>query len=153
MNFYKDSVMQRLILFFVTGDGYTYSCENHVPFIYESKQKALSDLEDLLLEALEKEQELQKLRLSHGEIYRKLAGKIQACKKEKELEVLRQQLRAHQEQFPGYPVYEEINFGGAILQLDYFFEKNEDGIFLNMPQIYTMDEFWAEAETRMTQKI
>jgi len=46
--------MEHLVFTYHGGDGYTYSYTDHIPFEYESKEKALSDFFDIAYEALEK---------------------------------------------------------------------------------------------------
>ena len=36
--------MEKLVLSFTGGDGYTYCCDENLPFLYESKEKAEYDL-------------------------------------------------------------------------------------------------------------
>ena len=46
--------MEHLVFTYHGGDGYTYSYTDHIPFEYESKEKALSDFFDIAYKALEK---------------------------------------------------------------------------------------------------
>lgn len=43
----------RLILEYENSDGYTFSCTNTIPVVYESAEKFLVDLMDLALKAIE----------------------------------------------------------------------------------------------------
>ena len=36
-------------MYFEAGDGYTYSCMNHIPFEYDSLEQAYIDFEQLVL--------------------------------------------------------------------------------------------------------
>lgn len=40
--------MERLVMCFTVGDGCTYSCDETIPFEYESAEAAIVDFEDLI---------------------------------------------------------------------------------------------------------
>lgn len=145
--------MERLILEYTEGDGCTYSCTNTLPIVYESKDKAISDLETALLTHQISIEERNKV-LQHNEKkiekYRTSVLQFNGKKgKEKELEKVteefRQALSENREIFNS--ISDEFKFGGQSLYYSHFFENEGDGKqAIYMPNIYTLDEFFSDVE-------
>lgn len=152
--------MQRLILEFTSGDGYTFSCENTLPLVYENKEQALFDLELLLIEYQEWSEthrqaglKLEDIRNDAGNHLRKVKEQVERNKKnEKELE---KALTEWQNAFAQCAAHSQVSkeretfiFGGQKLHYESFFYYAEDSrkMVLSMPEIMTLEEFFAEVE-------
>jgi hypothetical protein len=142
--------MERLIIEYSEGDGYTYSCTNTFPLLYESKEKAISDLESLLLQYQIDQEVLLKERDNYYKKLQALSDSITNLKskkgKEKELEkVANDFLEFQQNNRDKFSLLEQkFTFGGQELYYDHFFERDGGEKILIMPSIYTLDEFFKD---------
>lgn len=141
--------MERLILEYVHGDGFTYSCTNTVPIVYSSKEDALADLENILLSHQIAEEAFRKELESHStqidEVRQKLI-KLEGKKgKEKEIKKALDEFKDIQEGYCNIREFiaSEFKFGGNIFQYSHFFYTDSDGRQqIDAPNIYTLDEFF-----------
>jgi hypothetical protein len=143
--------MERLIVEYSESDGFTYSCTNTLPIIYESKEKAISDFETLLLQhQINLEDKQKKIEKSEEELarIRKVIFKLnENPEKEKELKKANaefmQAFKKDREISDSFP--NEFKFGGQNFYYSNFFERNDEGKeYLSLPQIYTLDEFFSD---------
>ncbi len=143
--------MQRLMMEYSVGDGYTFSCENTLPFIYENKEKAIDDLETFVLEYLVQKNKVKNdvaaLQLIGNALVVKLKKAQNNKQNSKPLDDLREawaqnfQLQNEAQK----QIKDEILFGGQTIYLSHF--VSDDGKEnIEMPIIYTLDEFYAAVE-------
>ena len=126
----------RLIVQYVEGDGCTYSCENSIPFEYESAEKLLLDLEELASSTIRHDAS----RITAWATFQeKWARKPIADSK---FQQWRKDYDAVSEQFPLSSDGRTIVSGSSTLFIEHFIE---DGKFYP-PNIYTVDEWFAAAD-------
>ncbi len=141
--------MERLIIEYSEGDGYTYSCTNTFPLLYENKEKAISDLESLLLQYQIDQEVLSKERETYFKKLQALSNSITHLKskkgKEKELEKAANDFLEFKKNNERLTTSEDtFTFGGQELYYDHFFERDGGEQTLIMPSIYTLDEFFKD---------
>lgn len=152
-------IMERLILEYTVGDGYTYSAENTVPIIYKDKQSAIDDFTLLLLEHIDA-LEIHRVQSEHlysqqSKLHKKMLNVQRHPKKDKQQEEITQQFyEAHK----AYVEHQKklattFMFGGTELQYSDFLyradDETKDKVF--EPRICTLDEFYFYAEQNMNQ--
>ena len=141
--------MERLILQYPVGDGYTWSADITVPVFFESKEA----FELYLLEAIEeyakKMQATVAARADMEEAIKPVRQQLQAIgkKKHSRKEALEQQyaelLRKRAEMENPESV---LQIGSHELNLGEFVEMRSDGEYrAHVPTVYTLDEFFAQA--------
>lgn len=146
--------MERLIMQYVTGDGFEYSYQHTLPFVYDNKPKAIAALKGILQEHLKIETELKNhLALNEEKQHQlwktlnklkpnKLSYKAeQVCAKLKELQLESANLKNAANHL--------IQFGGQTLDCLDFMETTPDGnLIMVEPNILTLDEFYSKVEQK-----
>lgn len=142
--------MQRLILMIEQGDGYTYGYQEAFPIVYRSKEEFLIALEDKLIETqaeLEKQQKVinskqEEIRLLIAYNKRKDAKGIGYSEKLAPLMVENGQLCVKLSETTYFML------GGQRLNMS-FFGYSEENKSWQMPEILTLDEYFAEVENNV----
>lgn len=149
--------MERIIFEQTVGDGYTYSCTNTYPMLYESKELAISDFELLMLVAQEKQIDVNaKIELLQGTLdtlrtkmqhqnarHPPKTGQLTLAASTLQLEFFKtlEQITALSNE-----IKDEFVFGGVSLRFSDFF----DGVLgspIRMPTFFTVDEFFETVES------
>lgn len=161
--------MERLIIEYTVGDGYTYSAEVTQPISYSSKQEAIDDFELLILsriDALEKIQnskEKDKLFQSYSkslESLKNISSNKRLSDKDKDIKSksLLEQISKDREAIDTIDKFVksqyEIEFGGQSLDLSNFIYINENTkkYQYTLPNLYSLDEFFFHVEKNVTDK-
>lgn len=158
--------MERLIMEFSVGDGYTYSADVTYPIVYSSKEEALHDFELMLIEKIDTLSVLNKERESYYEEndnIRKQLQKISSDKrmsdkdKEKKNQVLYQSFTDLRNQKIS-PLEEKIkeaetlSIGGQSFDLYHFVYKKESNgeLDYSLPNILTLNEYFSSIENNLS---
>lgn len=158
--------MERLIMEFSVGDGYTYSADVTYPIVYSSKEEALHDFEIMLIEKIDTLSSLHKERESYYEendTIRTQLQKISSDKrmsdkdKEKKTQALYQSFTELRIQKIS-PLEEKIkevetiSFGGQSFELHNFvYTKESNGqIDYSLPNIFTLNEYFSSIENNLS---
>lgn len=143
--------MERLIMEYSVGDGYTYSCTNTIPILHSSKEDAISELETLILTMMEKQAKIHKEIAKLQDEQRIALEKLQKQKQSDRLVVtdsgINKEFLSYHEKINS--LWKEINdqfvFGGQTLYYSNFIADGQKGE-IQMPEFYTLDEFYANIE-------
>lgn len=144
-------IMQRLILEYSIGDEYTYSAECTFPLVYEDKARAINDLELLIIEYLDNKEKndkaIKKLQSLGTNILKKINA--QQNKKSKEITKLCKDYKenALQQNEIIAQLKDDFVFGGQTFYFQNFISS--DGKNIQMPNIFTIDEFFANVEKKL----
>jgi hypothetical protein len=159
--------MERLIMEFSIGDGYTYSADITYPILYSSKEEAIYDFELMIQEKIEKLSDLDKEREKLYKEYQKIKDSINSIqsnkrmsKKEQEKNLQKLMKEANQLfKMQIYPLDEKIKevknieFGGQILKLeDFVYLKEDEKLKYILPTLYTLNEYFEKVEENLSQK-
>ena len=161
--------MERLIIEYSVGDGYTYSAEVTQPLVYSSKQDAIDDFELLLLsriDVLEKiQQSKEKDNLYHSysknlESLRNISSNKRLSEKDKEIKSksLLEKISKDRENMDVLENFiksqYDIEFGGQSFDLSNFIYINENTkkYQYSLPNLYSLDEFFSHVEKNLTDK-
>lgn len=152
--------MERFIIEYTVGDGYTWSAEFKQPIIYSSKQDILDDLELIILEHFDNYIQQQQIMLKLEEKRNVILKELQALKdknkpdtdkieaKYKEFMNMAQKMKEQRESFS-----EEFDFGGATFSYSDFYYKDDSGkMHVYMPTVYTLDELFAPVEAKLQEQ-
>lgn len=154
--------MERLIMEFTVGDGFTYSSEVTYPIVYESKDKALHDFEILLIEKIDILYNLNEDLYEYEEQSCSLLKKLQKISADKRLNekdkdkrrlAISQEFK-HLQHNKITPLEKQIKdtetflFGGQSFSLGQFVyirdtDKHTDYC---LPNIHTLDEYYSHIE-------
>lgn len=159
--------MERLIMEFTVGDGYTYSAETTYPIVYCSKEEAVTDFELMLMETIQilsyLHQERDKLHKKDTSMLNKMRS-ISSDKRMSEKDKQKNSL-AMSEQWKDFrenhvkplddkiTALQTINFGGQQFELGDFIYTKEgtDELDYIMPNIMTLDDFYSTPEHNLSQ--
>lgn len=138
--------MERLLVQQDVGDGFTYSSVYTYPILYESKDKALFDLELLLNEYCEL---IKTHSIAMDVVNKKIAKLHMQLKKVKVIDkdmtekllALYTESRTLSSELPV-----SFNFGGQDLEYSSFFTSAITVIDLAMPRISSLNEYFDEVE-------
>lgn len=152
--------LQRLIIEYAIGDGYTYSATMTCPFIYKNKQEAIDDLTLILLDYPEKIKEFKE---ENSLLFEASQTSLKALntfinkdkKNNKNLDNLKKDAENKQqlylEQQKTKPSF--FDFGGITLEYDYFLYQDDKSNFnIVLPEIFTLDEYYYEVENKVKQQ-
>lgn len=159
--------MQRLIMEFTIGDGYTYSAESTYPILYSSKEDAVTDFELMLIESIQiltyLEKERDKLYEKNTTMLEKMRS-ITSDKRMSEKDKQKNSLALSQEwkdfrENELKPVDDKISalqiieFGGQTFKLsDFVYHREHDNQpDYVLPNIMTLDDFYANVENNLSQ--
>lgn len=154
--------MERLIIEYTVGDGYTYSAEVTQPISYSSKQEAIDDFELLILsriDALEKDKLFQSYSKSL-ESLKNISSNKRLSDKDKDIKSksLLEQISKDREAIDTIDKFVksqyEIEFGGQSLDFSNFIYINENTkkYQYTLPNLYSLDEFFFHVEKNVTDK-
>ncbi len=151
--------MERLLVAVENTDGFTFSVTEHVPVVFSSKEEFLITLEDKIKEAQANIKQHQKIYDAESE---KIEKKLQKNRQAKNLgEKDREKLNSEILEMMGKnrELEEQItqmhNFtlGGYNFAISDFVSRSSDyedkTEYLNLPNVYTLDEFFAEVEQNL----
>ena len=134
--------MERLILELNIGDGYTFTSTASYPIVYESKEKALHDLELILIDKS----------LAFPKLIEKRDASFSALKKapSNQLELYREKYNECCKIEEEIKEYRIISFGGQKFSFsDFVSIDDDDKSTYEVPRIETLDEFFAHVEKRL----
>lgn len=150
--------MERLILEITVTDDYNYSYELSLPIIYKDKESAIDNLYNLLNEYQKNKEQIQEeIRLINEKIDNKLIKlkKINILHNEKKIIELKKELLELSDL--QRQKYDELNkpiiFAGQTLSLDTFTHSSDNSkkIDIEIPRIYTIDDFFKPIEQKVEQ--
>lgn len=160
--------MERLIIEFGVGDGYTYSADLTFPIIYESKDKALHDFELLLIEKIDLSSQLQTQLYQHYEENTKILKELQRVSSDrrtsdKDKEKLNQKFYKELQDLRNNKMNpldlqikeaQNISFGGQQFELSTFTYQRESDKQMDytLPTIFTLDEYYHSLEQTLNQQ-
>lgn len=152
--------MERFIIEYSVGDGYTWSGEFKQPIIYSSKQDILDDLELIILEHIDSYAKQRTIMLQLEEERNVILKELQVLKnknkpdtnqieaKYQEFMDMAQKMKEQRESFS-----EEFDFGGATFSYSDFYYKDESGkMHTYMPTVYTLEELFAPVEAKLQEQ-
>jgi predicted nuclease with TOPRIM domain len=152
--------MERLLVAVENTDGFTFSVTEHIPVVFSSKEEFLITLEDKIKEIQEKLKEHQEVYDSDGE---KIAKKLYKAQKEKNMsEKEHDKLNGEIQKMmlENNALYAEMNqmqdfmLGGQTFSISDFvshgYELDKREEYINLPQVYTLDEYFEEVEKNLT---
>lgn len=153
--------MERLIVEVQYGDGYTYSAEDHLPVVFSSKEEFLITLEDTLKQVQEQLKAQNLVIETAQKKYKDALAKGQKTKnmKEKEQKLLQAEITEAMHD-SGTAVSARANMknfviGGQTFSYENFvsetYEKDEKREYIHLPQVWTIDEYFAEVEFKNSQ--
>lgn len=153
--------MERLILQYTVGDGYSYYAENTVPIVYKDKQSAMDDFTITLLEYIDKleihRQESEKLGNKQSKLHQRLSNLQRHPKKSAEIDELNSQfLEAHKAYSEhNSSLSNEFEFGGTTLEYSDFLYRSDDTgkNDISTPSIFTLDEFFFSPENTLQTQV
>jgi phage/plasmid primase-like uncharacterized protein len=138
--------MERLIVEYQEGDGFTYSCTVTVPVVFRSKEEFLIALEDLVNEKLQKHKELQE---KHSEAQEKFTKTLQKSlsdkNKETEQTSFQELLTLQSEAYLQMREATHLHIGGQTFGIENFLINLVDGGFV-APTVSTLDDFFSQVE-------
>lgn len=143
--------MERLIIEFEIGDGFTYSSTVTFPVVYSSKEDFLIDLEDNVANQLA---EYNKLKEQYNIAREKYTTSLNACisgkKKapaveEKKLKEIRYIFETSEEIYKELKDSTNVKIGGQIFNIENFLIDLEEGVFCS-PCVYSLDEYFKQVE-------
>jgi hypothetical protein len=150
--------MERLIMEYSVGDGYTYSSEVTYPIIYKDKPSAINDLELLVLKHLDDMEnhtaKLDKLAEKQNNLFKKIQNKENKSKKGEpndpiwtQLSEINAKIMEQEKLFSN-----EFIFGGTSLEYSnfYYMPEGTNKYNLSLPTISTLDEFYASAQATLS---
>lgn len=161
--------MERLIIEYTVGDGYTYSADVTQPISYSSKKDAIDDFELLLLSRIDFLEKLQNSK-EKDNLYKSYSKNLEKIKeislnkrlseKDKELKSksLLEQISKDRESIDSIDKIiksqYELDFGGQTLDLSHFIYINENTkkYQYSLPNLYTLDEFFFHVENNIAEK-
>ena len=129
----------RLIMQTESGDGCTYSCENHSPIVFSSKEEFIITLEDKLVQIQNKLEEHNKSTQENQLNLRKLYAKRDTDSISKELSDAWALSGRCQEEHTRLQVF---ILGGQTLRADMFIQDGK----ISLPDVFTLDEYFQEVE-------
>lgn len=160
--------MERLIMEFTVGDGYTYSSEVTYPILYSSKEDAVSDFELLLLENIQILSHLEKERDKLYEKNTSMLEKIRSISSDKRMSekdkqknsaTLSQEWQDFRENQlkpldDKISALQKIDFGGQLFDLsDFVYHKeNDQTMDYVMPNIMSLNDYYSTPENNLSQK-
>ena len=159
--------MERLIMEFSVGDGYTYSADVTYPIVYSSKKEAIDDFELLLIEKVDTLSSLYKQRQDYYEDFEKIRTQIQKVTSDKRMSDKDKEKKT-QSLYQSYADFredklnpleekiqeaEKVSFGGQIFPCDNFIYKKESDNKMDycLPSISTLDEYFSSIEHNLSQ--
>ena len=130
----------RLIMKVESGDGCTYSCEEHFPIIFSSKEEFIIALEDKLVQIqveLEKHnKKMQEHQVYLHPLFAKHKGINSASKEISAALVLMGELQQEQCNL------RRFQLGGMVLSAEMFMQDSK----ITLPDVFTLDEYFQEVE-------
>lgn len=158
--------MERLIMEFSVGDGYTYSADVTYPIVYSSKNDALNDFELMLIEKIDALSALYQTRNSYYETSDKLRNELQKIASDKRIS----EKDKENKQKPLYESFHDlriqkispleekiketelIHFGGQSFELHNFvYRRESDQQFdYTLPNILTLNEYFSTIEKNLS---
>lgn len=156
--------MERLIMIYTVGDGFTYSAELTTPIVYESKKDALDDLHLILLGFEDKHN---KYNEDRDDIHNKMQSlvmritKAQKADKDllkeksgnnKSLSNLQKEYSLLSEKYRNLVMPSTFEFGGNDFEYSDFIHFEEEKIFIHLPNLYTVDEYFFYVEKNLENK-
>ena len=130
----------RLIMHVESGDGCTYSCEEHFPIIFSSKEEFIIALEDKLLqiqvELEEHNKKMQEHQVYLHPLFAKHKGINSASKKISAALVLMGELQQEQHNL------QRFLLGGMVLSAKMFMQNSK----ISLPDVFTLDEYFQDVE-------
>lgn len=161
--------MERLIIEYTVGDGYTYSAEVTQPLFYSSKQDAIDDFELLLLsriDILDKHQNSKENDILHQSYHKNLEKlkeissnkRLSSDSKEKQSKKILEDINKNREDINNFDNFikkqYELEFGGQTFDLSNFIYINENTkkYQYSLPNLYTLDEFFFHLEKNLSEK-
>lgn len=161
--------MERLIIEYTVGDGYTYSAEVTQPLSYSSKQDAIDDFELLLLsriDILDKHQNSKENDILHQSYHKNLEKlkeisfnkRLSSDSKEKQSKKILEDINKNREDINNFDNFikkqYELEFGGQTFDLSNFIYINENTkkYQYSLPNLYTLDEFFFHVEKNLSEK-
>lgn len=156
--------MERLIVQIEQTDGFTYSCEDHIPVVFSSKEEFLITLEDTVNKIQKDMKELNKLLESKHEKLQKLRFQVEKTNKEKAkntlFEELREVMNETSELNSKISDIRNFNLGGQTFNFSQFVSRDygaylghgDQKEYINLPQVWTIDEYFAEVEKDLISK-
>ena len=143
--------MEKLIVEYSVGDGFTYSATNTVPVLFSSKEEFIVTFEEKLI-AQKKQLELfnkRHIELSNQrlEILKKISSSKNSKKPLKEQSLLIEQAQQLHESIVelhknNITPLESLHIGGQHFYLDNFFIEDE----VCLPQVFTIEEWFANID-------
>lgn len=152
--------MERLLVAIENTDGFTFSVTQHFPVVFSSKEEFLITLEDKIKEVQVTLKEQQQI---HNDMDEKITKKLQKIHKTKNLsEKEGKELNAELQKMmlENGELHAEMNkmqnftLGGQTFSLSDFisrsFDSKDTTEYLNLPQVYTIDEYFSDVEKALT---
>jgi hypothetical protein len=158
LNLLIGKIMERLLVQIEYTDGFTFSTNDHVPVIFSSKEEFLITLEDTIKDNLKQIKSLDALHEIGQEKFEKLSTILQKNKKmQAEVELL-EELTATRQWISSLELkiknFRTIQLGGQEFQLSNFLATSHEGDerteYIHLPQVFTLDEYFAHVEKNLT---
>lgn len=143
--------MERLIVEFEIGDGFTYSSTVTLPIVFSSKEEFLITLEDMVAYQFKKYEEIKDKYNKAREKYTKSLNAAISTKKkspaleEKNLQELRDMYEYSEDVYKELKETINVKIGGQIFNIENFLISLEEGVFCE-PRVYDLDEYFNQAE-------
>jgi hypothetical protein len=143
--------MERLILEYWVGDGFTYTAQLTMPIVYKSKQEAQDDLELLILDYIDQikahTEIAQDLSNKRTNAYRKLSN-INADKNKQAFDEAANKFKNLQEAACKHDdtLPKNLMFGGATLNASDFYKFEDEKYYPVQTTMHTLDEYFALVE-------
>lgn len=131
----------RLVISYTHGDGFTYSCDENLPFIYESAEKLYVDIENLIKARIAYLDKMRQLWAAHSRKFQFEFSNAKAVDADAAW-ASREAIRALEEPEP------KLVCGETELFIAHFMEESRDepGKWcITMPDIRTVDEWFASS--------
>lgn len=133
----------RLVVSYTHGDGYTYSCDGNVPFIYESAEALLVDLEKAVSDYQSGFTYYDQIWNEHNKKWESFMERIRQKRKVTDEERAEWQAARHETILAANNARERAEVlgdpDGMHLYLNHFIENGK----FYPPNIYTVDEWFA----------
>lgn len=124
--------MEKLVIQYNVGDDCTYSCDVTIPLIYESKDKALFDLELLI------EQHFKDLEKNNDDVAKWEDRRIVLSNKKNKEE---DWLMKHFAEKPK-DISDSFSFGNQTLHFSHFYYRGDKKLEISMPTIVSVEEWY-----------
>lgn len=153
--------MERLIMIYTVGDGFTYSAESTIPIIYTSKKDALEDLHLILLGFEEKYMTYNTDKENIQQQIKSLVMKISKAQKEDKILLkeksgnntdlidLKKEYLILSEKYTKLVIPSSFEFGGNDFEYQSFIHFEDEKINISLPNLYTVDEYFFYVEKNL----